>query len=440
MLLGETIKRGLMVTMLLGEGKNIQTIIEAMAQHEEIETIRIFDTQGRIKKSSRLREIGAFVPSSLVEAGLRDQPQVFRDKGIDGEPVFTSLQRIDNLAQCHRCHGSDHKVRGILELQVTLAGVLAEVDAQRTRLIWTAAGTFLFLSVGLWFMLLRVVAGPVEQLSLAMQTAQGGDLSVRAPEGGPEEIALLGRGLNSTLAALSEARRKFEEARHAEMLHMERLASIGEMASGIAHDIKNPLAGIAGSAEVIRDQLPRDDPRKEVLNAILSHVQRLHHSIEGVLSYVRITPPHRIAIPLKNLLDRLLLLCGPEFEKKSIAVRVDTPDSLPLLRVDTERIQQALMNLTINAVQAMGKGGTLDFSAREILAGRVELRISDTGVGIPSENLNKIFEPFYTTREKGTGLGLATTRRIIEEHDGQITVESTPGAGTTFIIVLEAAP
>lgn len=238
------------------------------------------------------------------------------------------------------------------------------------------------------------------------------------------------------------------ENTHLQLLQSEKMASLGKLAAGVAHEINNPLAGILMYASMIKEELPQDHPMKQDLDMIIEQALRCKDIVKQLLEFARQTPPTKARIDLNASLNQAISLLENQalFHNIKIVKRLDP--FVPLVDGDLGRLNQVFINIIINAADAMEGHGTLTIESlyrrdRET----VEVRISDTGCGIPEENLNRIFEPFFTTKGvgKGTGLGLSTSYGIIKDHGGEISVDSKVGRGTTFTISLpvpkdEASP
>jgi signal transduction histidine kinase len=224
------------------------------------------------------------------------------------------------------------------------------------------------------------------------------------------------------------------------MKRADRLASIGEMAAGIAHEIKNPLAGIAGVIQVFKKDLAVGDQKRMVLEEVLSQVERMDKAVKNLLSFARPREPKMTLVDINELIGKLLDFLAPQFAKNAIIAERKLSPGLPWLTLDPDLIQQALINIALNAIQAMPEGGRFVVETRAVKPdgesrGSVEIVSYDSGKGISPENLSRIFNPFFTTRQQGTGLGLSITQRIIEQHGGEINVTSSPGKGSSFTII-----
>lgn len=238
-------------------------------------------------------------------------------------------------------------------------------------------------------------------------------------------------GVIGAFRSLEEIK-NFEES----MVRARNLASIGELSAGMAHEIRNPLTSIKGYAQFVKLELGEENPLNEDINIIISEVDRLNGILDRFLTFARPTQPKLEKCNVNSIVKDAIKLLSIDKVQKNISVRTEL-ESLPDSILDPEQIEQAVLNIAINAVQSMKNGGILTFSTHYNPNEKVvEINIADTGPGIPSESLEDIFEPFFTTKPKGTGLGLAITSTIIENHKGYIEVKSIPEQGTTFTIKL----
>lgn len=230
----------------------------------------------------------------------------------------------------------------------------------------------------------------------------------------------------------------------ARMRRMDKLASLGQLASGLAHEIKNPLAGIGSAIQVLSSHINLDDERKEVVKEILQQVRRLDGTIRNLLSFARASQPKVLSTDASEIVRSVIFLVTQKVKSHQIEVSLNMPEGLPKILVDPQQIQQAVLNLVLNAIEAMPSGGTLEISLREKPHAHsskkeqryVSLAVCDTGAGMDGSLLAKVFNPFYTTKPAGTGLGLSITQWIVEQHNGAIDVKSEHGKGACFTIDL----
>jgi two-component system NtrC family sensor kinase len=221
----------------------------------------------------------------------------------------------------------------------------------------------------------------------------------------------------------------------------ERLTSIRELTAGIAHEIRNPLAGIMTTAETLKENLEQDDSRREYLERIINEINRMSQFLTKFFAFARPQRPQKQSNSIAAIIDRIIDLEAQKILRQNISVIKDYDPSIPSVRLDANQIQQVFLNLIINSLQAMPNGGELKISIgynkqNAQYQKYICVTISDTGVGIKPQDLSKIFTPFYTTKPKGVGLGLSLSQQILKEHRGKVGVESTPGEGTIFSISL----
>ena len=223
----------------------------------------------------------------------------------------------------------------------------------------------------------------------------------------------------------------------AEVQRVQTLAALGEMAATVAHEIRNPLGGIAGYAGMLERDLDSDDPNRRLVQKITEGVGRLNRIVVSLLNYTR---PLRLNVHPVNLVELLeettaFFAIDIERSREDIRIERDFPDGDLICRIDPEQLQQVILNLLQNAMQAMPDGGAIAVGLR-VEENQGVLSIGDTGIGMADEVREKLFTPFFTTKEDGTGLGLVTSKKIIDAHNGKIRVDSEPGRGTQFSISL----
>ena len=243
-------------------------------------------------------------------------------------------------------------------------------------------------------------------------------------------------GLIGVCQDLSSIKRMEQQVRQAD-----RLATIGRLSANIAHEIRNPLASLSGAIEALVRELPADPSRERLVEIVLRESERLNRIIGDFLEYARPAPMASHAVDLADLLEEVVLLVEHRSLPAELKVIREYGEKLPA-RVDPQQVRQAIWNLCINAVQAMPEGGELRVGGRVVPGGgppRLQLWISDTGQGIAETDLPQIFEPFFSTKAEGSGIGLALVYRVVQDHGGQIEVRSQPGAGTSFMLILPSA-
>jgi two-component system NtrC family sensor kinase len=279
---------------------------------------------------------------------------------------------------------------------------------------------------------------PLVNLTEAAQEIGKGEFEVKLNPSSRDEIGSLTASINQMAYGLREREKALEEAQAA-LIQSEKMSAFGQLSAGIAHEVKNPLAGILGYTQLSLKKAEDDTPIYKNLKIIERETRRCNAIIENLMKFARKEKLKLKPLALNNVIEDALVLVDHQMGINHIEVIKQLADDLPGVRVDDNQLIQVLMNIMINAQQAMaGSPGTVTVTTSSPNAGTTEIRITDTGPGMTEEVSSKIFEPFFTTKEtgKGTGLGLAVTYGIINDHGGMIRVESTPGEGTTFIITL----
>jgi two-component system sensor histidine kinase HydH len=215
----------------------------------------------------------------------------------------------------------------------------------------------------------------------------------------------------------------------------EKLSTLGEMAAVLAHEIRNPLGSIRGTAEILRDDYRPGDPKHEFIEIQIKETERLNHVVEDFLRMARQQPVELRDCSIREELETIVTLVAKDAQNRGISLRLEPSGEESVVRGDGEKLRQAFLNIVINALQATPSGGRVSIVLKRVDTG-FEIVFRDNGSGIAAGNLQRIFEPFYTTKADGTGLGLAVTRKIIEGHGGKMGIESEPGQGTTVSVSL----
>ena len=248
-----------------------------------------------------------------------------------------------------------------------------------------------------------------------------------------DEIEDLATTFAAMRAVLEENLRTIRSQQH-ELIRQEKLASVGQLLAALAHDLRNPLGVIRSSAQVVLEG-PQEEPiRQEMARYIIDEVDKLSQRLHDFLRYARQKPPDFADCAAEDVLRATLRQWAAQGGHERIRVEQQFERTLPLIRIDPEQIKEALMNVLINAREAMPDGGTLTLTTRRGEGGAVEIEVADTGGGIAPDHLGRIFEPFFTTKDYGTGLGLTNVKRLVEDNGGTLAVTSNQGTGTTFTL------
>jgi signal transduction histidine kinase len=317
-----------------------------------------------------------------------------------------------------------------------LLATLSWRDPERHTVLLVAGAGAVAICGALLVVLTYTVQRPMVELQQKIAELGGGDLSVSVSFAQRnDEIGDLGRNFNQMVKQLRETREEIERLHRTQMSRAEHFATLGEVATGLAHEIRNPLAGIAGVIEIISRDLPSSSPAREVVKDVRREIARINHIVTDLLQTARPHPPKIRKSDLNTTVEHAVMLGRQQALSKGIEIALRKDPSLPEVEHDSDQIHQVLLNLLLNAQQAIDAKGKIEVTV-ERKGSSAAIEVKDNGRGISPEALPNIFRPFYTTKGDGTGLGLSLARRIVEDHQGRIDVTSTAGKGTTFTVVL----
>ncbi len=321
-------------------------------------------------------------------------------------------------------------------LLLFLLATLSWRDPERHIVLLVAGAGAVAICGALLVVLTYTVQRPMVELQQKISRVGAGDLTASVSfSRRNDEIGDLGRNFNQMVEQLRESREEIERLHRTQMSRAEHLATLGELATGLAHEIRNPLAGIAGVIEIIGRDLPPTSPARAVVKDVRQEIARINHIVSDLLQTARPHPPAVRKSDLNTTVEHAVMLGRQQALAKSVNIILHKDSSLPEIEHDSDQIHQVLLNLLLNALQAIDANGKIEVTVKQQGMTAV-VEIEDNGRGISPSSLPNIFRPFYTTKGDGTGLGLSLARRIVEEHQGRIDVTSAIGKGSTFSVVL----
>jgi len=468
--------------MLSAKFNDVASTLESLAALDSIHHVRIFDPSGTIWASSRAGDRGAKVEEAEMRSFREGVPfSVVLGEGPESTPVRIVTVPIRLREECKTCH-SDRlaapppseavgsvspfwiipgdsgpvEIAGILSFGVVPESIAGTWREEWAIIRWNFLAVILLFATSLPLALWWMVTRRVVDLETSITEAREGNLAARASASPADEIGTLGETFNQLLDRLAKARRELEEAHHQQIYHLERLSTVGELAARVAHEIKNPIAGIGLGIKMLQNADLPEETSRETAKEIQHQIQRLNTVVQNLLSFSRSQPTRFEPCSVHEILNHLESFMGMEDQEKGTRLVIEHQNSMPDIQGDAKLIEQALLNLVLNAQQAEAK--TVRIEARwktqddlepistksprlqqmDPLGGAHVITVTDDGPGIPKSQLDEIWKPFFTTKREGTGLGLAIVRHIVHDHGGDILVESEEGTGTTFTLVFPA--
>ena len=467
--MAEIINQSAYDAMLKNDKESLYKMIDRIGKGKSVDHIRLIDREGRVAYSSIQAEIGTIIDESAeacvmchkggdpkLFASTMHRSRLFTDS--KGNEMLGLTNAIYNqptcaVASCH-FHKENHKVLGLLDIEISMANMRQKTDEYHVQFFVVTCIMLLLTGGSLTFLTQRLVNRPVQRLVRHTSLVSAGDLNSKVPASSGDELGELAKALNKMTENLKlaheeltgwgysleekvEERTKEIKKIEVQLRRSEKLASLGKLVAGIAHEINNPLTGVLLYSSILTNDSRLDQALKPDLERITSESQRCADIVSRLLEFSREAVPRKEAVSLNALLDKVISLVHNQPTFNEISIIRDYSGNMTDILVDPNQIQQVFVNLFINASHAMPSGGTL--TIHTCMSERDELacaEISDTGHGIDADNLNHIFDPFFTTKADGTGLGLSISYGIVENHGGKIEVKSILGEGTTFTIML----
>jgi signal transduction histidine kinase len=306
----------------------------------------------------------------------------------------------------------------------------------RNDVIAVAAGGAFVICIAVIMVLAVQVRRPMMELQEKFARMQAGDMDVSVSFAERnDEIGDLGRDFNDMVSQLKASREEISHLHQTQMSRAEHFATLGELAAGLAHEIRNPLAGIAGVLEIISRDLPATSVAREVIDDAKQEAVQINRILTELLDTARPKAPQFRVTDIVGTTEHAVLFARQQAVTKRISIDFEVKNAVPPVEHDPNQLNQVLLNLLLNAIQSMDRPGTIQVSL-EPEDEAVAIAVADEGQGIAPEHLPNLFRPFFTTKGHGTGLGLSLARRIVESHGGRIDVVSKPGEGARFTVLL----
>jgi two-component system NtrC family sensor kinase len=479
--LSEVVIKSTRFAMLQNQPSYIDQIIRDVAAQGDIDRVRILSKDGTVIHSSQASEIGEVIDQEAeacvkCHENVRTRQQAVMEKRArffldsDGTRLLGNTEVIRNEPSCSNggCHAhpAGQTVLGVLDIVYPLAKIDQAVRANTYTIAGFSLGFALIAALCVSLFVHRIVYVPLKDLESGASELSSGNMDKMIPVRSSDEFGQVAETFNKMTGALRNSQNqlkdwasRLEEAveektrelqvAQAEAIRGEKLASVGLLAAGIAHELNNPLTGILTFSHLVRENLPDDSPDAEDLDLVIKETKRCATIIRRLLDFAREKAPEKNYCNLNELVTDAAQLIKQPARFEDIEVELELEEDLPVIWIDEDLVKQVIMNMLVNAQHAIEGEGKITLKTRKFPEPRsvvlgtepvdmVEVEVVDTGCGIPAEDLQKIFDPFFTTKGvgKGTGLGLSVSHGAVQAHGGDIEVESTVGKGTTFRVYL----
>jgi len=479
--LSEVITKSTRFAMLQNQPSYVDKIIQDVGAQNDIDRVRILSKNGTIIHSSQGTEIGLQVDQeaesclachieekSQQQSPMVGRPRIFTDP--EGKRMLGSTAVISNEPSCANggchMHSEDQSVLGVLDIVYSLDKIDSTIRTNTLTIVGLALGFVVAAALMVSFLVHRVVYRPLRDLEDGAAKIAEGELEQTIPVRSEDEFGQLATSFNSMTEALRKSHvelqdwgrtleQKVEEATHqlhiaqAEAARGEKLASVGLLAAGIAHELNNPLTGVLTFSHLARRQAVDGSPEAKDLDLVIQETKRCAAIIRRLLDFAREKTPENTFANLNKLIEETTQLIGKPAHVENIDIIMDFDEQLPEVWIDKDLIKQVIMNMLVNAQHAIEGEGSITIRTRyhpefhhdepdSRSTPMAEITFVDTGCGIPEEDLQRVFDPFFTTKGvgKGTGLGLSVSHGTVKAHGGVIEVESTVGVGTEFHVYL----
>ena len=479
----EIISKSTRFAMLQNQPAYVDRIIHDVASQQKIDRVRILSKEGRITHSTYAPEIGRTVNRKAEacshchqsERPLEQVPKNERTwtfKGPNGKSLLGSMEVIRNEPSCYNAachqHSKETSVLGVVDIVYSLDDIEKKLSASTLGIAGFSVGFIVVAALLVGFFVHRLVYVPLRDLEVGAQRLSTGNLDQAIPVRSSDEFGNLASLFNGMTDALRNSRAQLQDWGHtleqkveertqelrraqAETMRGEKLASVGLLASGVAHELNNPLTGILTFSHLMRQKLPDKSADAEDMDLVIRETKRCAAIIKRLLDFAREKHPEKKFTDLNQVIDDTVQIIEKPAHLRDIEITLDLDRTLPPIWIDADQIKQVVMNMLVNAQHAVEEKGSITVATRRAQDPRapateakpmVAISIVDTGCGIPEANLLRIFDPFFTSKDvgKGTGLGLSVSHGIVEAHGGLIDVQSKVGEGSTFRIFLPLTP
>lgn len=428
------LKESYLFQMKENDGKVLYSLLHEVSRNHLISNAYLLNHDRQVVFSTSEDKIDTLLLESELAESYSKDISISKSEKNDFH-TMRAVMRVQNKSDCYSCHSSKEKVLGYLVLDLSLheiADNLTLID--NFSYIYTIVLIIIIL-VGISFLHSNTIKKSLFNFQKTISMIEEGNLNQRIEFEPEVELGKLAKSFNNMLDRLETAQSELELYHKHELLNAKKLATIGEMAASVAHEIRNPLAGISSAVEILCEEV-RDKDNKPIFEEVRRQINRVNKTLTDLLQFSRPVALDLQPGNINNIIKLVVSFIRSQVKDKKIVLNLNLAKNMPEFKFDHLQIENCLINLGMNALAAIKKNGEIVISSHHFNKKEVIIEIADDGIGIPKENIEKIFNPFYTTKHQGTGLGLAIVSDILKRHSGEITVEENKPEGTIFQISL----
>ncbi len=437
----DMLRYGLDNEMLKGSEKNVQAIVEDISKYENIDHIRIFDNDEKILYSTDKSEIGKKIdiaaPGHILPS-LRENAK----RNIillDDNHAYTAFEPIENSPNCQSCHGND-EVIAFLDVDSHLTISESYFYTGSLHVVYLGIAVIITLIIGFYLFFNKIINQPLKKFMFAIDELEKGNMNIRMEAASDNEFGTLEKHFNKMVDEINHSKEEIEQLHFKQLQHADKLAHIGELTSEMAHEINNHTGIILSRADYLQLEAYNNNilnKYKDDFDVLADESIKVSKITRNILKHSKKSIKEFKELDLVNLIDDNILIYSQLMKKRNIELVKNIEMESAKVKGDNLQLDQVMTNLISNSIDAVNSNGKIEIGIKKTDHNEILLYVKDNGKGIPEENIEQIFSPFFTTKEsdKGTGIGLYIVKKICDNHNAMIKCESSLGKGTRFDII-----
>lgn len=418
--------------------KDYEILFDDMLKNQYVTAVYFVDSLKRLRYRET-KEADKIDSATIINPpGTEAQNVIF--KAVENNNGITSraFLKLLNRPTCKKCHKSEQAYLGHVAIDFSINQTKENLNFTRRFSISFTVSMVIIIAVFIMLMHYKFVRGAIKKFKDSMNKINKGDLGVRVAVSKSKELGSLAKDFNIMMDNFEDTTNKLNKYHEKELNNVKKMATVGEMAARLAHEIRNPMTGISNAVEIITEET-EDEENIQILYEIKKQANRVNNAVSKLLKYSKNIKINKEKGKFNELIESIIFFLKNQAGNKSIKFIFENRGELPQFFFDIEQMETVMLNLSLNSMQAISESGYIEYTTKYDKENKeILISVEDNGEGIEEEKLEDIFKPFYTTKTEGTGLGMAIINETVSKHDGRISVKSTYGEGTKFFIVLPA--